>query len=89
MLLIKDDKQWWDITKVRTLKGWMGVCDNCGTPLEYPDAFEAIIIKQEYNVDILYPLVNFHCPSCLHPIKLFRLWNSMNVSAELEMINKE
>jgi hypothetical protein len=89
MLLIKDDKQWWDITKVRTLVGYVGVCDGCGTPLEYPDAFEAIIIKEEYNMDILVPLVNFHCPSCKQPINCIRRWNSMNITAEFNMLKKE
>jgi hypothetical protein len=89
MLLIKDDDQWWDITKVRTLENYMGICNSCGTPLEYPGTFEAIIVKQEYNMDVLAPLIHFHCPSCLHPIKLFYRWNSMNVSTEFNMLNKE
>ena len=89
MLLVKDDNQWWDITKVRTLKGYTGVCDNCGTPVEYPDAFEAIIIKEEYNVDTLMPLIHFHCPGCSISFKYIRRWNSMDVSTELNMLKKE
>jgi hypothetical protein len=89
MLLIKDTTQWWDITKVRILSDYSGVCDNCGVPLEYPEQFEAIIIKEEYNMDILAPLVNFHCPSCSHPIKFFRRWNSMDVTTELNMLKKD
>jgi hypothetical protein len=29
MLLIKDDDQWWNVDKVRILKGYTGVCNGC------------------------------------------------------------
>lgn len=89
MLLIKDEKQWWNITKVRTLTGYTGVCNNCGTPVEYPDPFEAMIIKQDYNMDVLFPLIHFKCPSCLKNIEIIYRYNSMDVTAELNMLKKE
>lgn len=89
MLLVKEANQWWDITKIRTLKGYAGVCDNCGTPIEYPDEFQAAIVQELYNKDVLYSLTRFHCPSCLLPIRFFNCWRSLDISSELNMLNKE
>lgn len=89
MLLIKEDDQWWNIDKVRILKDYIGVCDSCGTPLEYSDQFEALLLEEQYNMDILVPLTRFHCPACLHPIQLIHLWNSLNVSSEFEMLHND
>lgn len=88
MKLIKEKEQWWP-EKVRTIKGYAGICEVCGTPVEYPEPLEVILAKEDDSAVYFLPLIKLRCPQCDVLITAIRIWKNLEISAELKTLVKQ
>jgi hypothetical protein len=78
--------------KLIKIEGYMGVCNNCNSPVEYEGEFVVIEIEGNLNMDMVYvvPIDKFECPYCFGIMSIMQLWKreSLEVSKEIEQAHR-
>lgn len=75
--------------KIGTVREYKGVCEGCGAELEYLDELIVIEIGLDDEKAMLVPIDRLICSSCNHEISILKLYRSMEISGELEIIKHE
>lgn len=75
--------------KLMKLIGYRCVCNNCTTPVEYPDEFIVVVLEDKENVFYVVPIDAFECPYCFQIFSIMQVWKNLDVSQELEKIGNE
>ena len=89
MELIKDDVQFYE-KKIAILPFYEnGICNECGSPVEYKDEILAVEIKDTEKWVIFVPLTQLKCPWCKCPVKSMLIWKNLDVTEELAELRKE
>ncbi len=72
---------------LRSIHNYSGICDFCGTPLEYPGTLVVIISRYD-ELDIQYPIDELECPECGKKIERFKIYKNLNVTDQFKKVKK-
>lgn len=86
MELVREINPVWE-RRIYTLEKYSGICDGCGSPVEYMHPFEAIKVFETQEKAIFFPLDTFYCPSCKGTISSVRIFRTFEVSKEFESLS--
>jgi hypothetical protein len=70
------------------VRGWKGICDACQIDLEYDEEFVVILVKEDDIQRFSVPIDLMSCPNCSHTIELIRDYKNLDISKEIEKIDK-
>jgi hypothetical protein len=86
MELIKDEFQFWDLSKIYSMNSYSGICGCCAAPVEYSERFYIRWAWEDDRVLCFIPLTCFSCPSCNEKIARITIYKTMNITDELQSI---
>ena len=74
--------------KIGTIQTYRGVCDSCGTPVEYNDELVVIEIDSTEEKYVFVPVDCLVCPECSKQIHVIYVYKSMDISGEIAGLAK-
>lgn len=75
--------------KLMKVWGYKGVCNNCATPVEFPDEFIVVVLEDKEDVFYVVPIDMFECPYCFQIFSIMQVWKNLDVSQELEPVRNK
>lgn len=78
MKLIKETER-----RVVAMTGYIGVCDGCGTPIEYEEPLVIIILEELEDRDVVVPADRLACPNCLKTFATMTIHKNLDVTEEI------
>ena len=74
--------------KVVGMHNYTGICDSCGTPIEYEDELIVIIVDESPEMDVVVCVDQIVCPACRHEIIRMKVYKNLEITEELSSLEK-
>lgn len=75
--------------RVIRIRGYVGVCDGCHVPIEYPDDLLMLVIEDTDTKITLTPVDVLVCPNCSHQVGFMFVYKNLDITKELEAIKHD
>ena len=73
---------------IGTIQTYRGVCDSCGTPVEYESELTVIEIDSTEEKYVFVPVDCLVCPECSKQIQVIYVYKNMDISGEIARLVK-